>query len=192
MASGVVACHILECGAYASGGNFTVWQNVPSFLSMGYPTEDFSQDNSFQVSKYEHSGGLVNQETVTSQLVYEMGDPQNSLTPDVIADFSSIHLKEEGKNNVKVSAVRGRGAPHTNQLKVSISDHSSCKTHRMMIVRRPEAAAKCRTMAACSGTSWIRILSKPPLNWRVIVPDTSTWHPRSIRRKCCFAWVSEI
>ena len=146
LASGVVAGHILECGAHASGGNLTDWQNVPSFLNLGYPIVEFSRDGSFQVSKHDHSGGLVNRETVTSQLVYEMGDPENYLTPDVIADFSSIHLKEEGQDCVKVSGVVGR--PRTDQLKVSISHHSGYKAHGTMIVSRPEATAKCRAMAA--------------------------------------------
>ena len=145
MASGVVAGHILECGAQASGGNLTDWREVPSFQSMGYPIAQFSPDGSFQVTKAEGTGGLVNRKTVTSQLIYEMGDPTSYVTPDVIADFTSLTLRETGRDRVEISGVLGRPGPET--LKVSISYRSGYKAHGTLIVSQPDALDKARLLA---------------------------------------------
>lgn len=146
LASTVVAGHILECGTQSTGGNLTDWREVPSFLNMGYPIADFGEDGSFYVTKHQNTGGLVNVKTVSEQLVYEMGDPRNYITPDVIADFTSISLEEAGQDRVRVSGVRGR--PPTDQLKVSISYQDGYKAHGTLIVSRPDAVAKCRATAA--------------------------------------------
>ncbi len=145
MASGVVAGHILECGAQASGGNLTDWREVPSFLDMGYPIAEFSPDGSFHVTKADGTGGLVNRKTVTSQLIYEMGDPTSYVTPDVIADFTTLTLREAGDDRVEISGVRGRPGPNT--LKVSITYRSGYKAHGTMIVSQPEAVDKARLLA---------------------------------------------
>ncbi len=145
LASAVVAGHILECGAQSSGGNLTDWREIPSFLNMGYPIAEFSPDGSFEVTKHPGSGGAVNLKTVTSQLLYEMGDPKSYITPDVVADFSTIRLEERGRDVVGVVGVQGR--PRPEQLKVSISYLDGFKAHGTMIVSRPGAVDKCRLMA---------------------------------------------
>ncbi|MFQ5740660.1 MAG: acyclic terpene utilization AtuA family protein [Acidobacteriota bacterium] len=152
LASAVVAGHILECGAQASGGNLTDWRQVPSFQEMGYPIAEFSPDGSFSITKPEGTGGVVNRKTVSAQLVYEMGNPRDYITPDVVADFSTIQLEDEGPDRVRISGVRGR--PRTDQLKVSIAYHHGYKAHGTMIVSCPGAAEKCRSMA---GTFWKRL-----------------------------------
>lgn len=151
-AAAVVAGHILECGAQATGGNLTDWQSVPSFLNMGYPIAEFRADGSFDVTKAPEAGGVVNRPSVASQLVYEMGDPHQYITPDVVADFSTIRLEEAAEDRVRVSGVRGR--PRPDSLKVSISYQEGFKAHGMMIVCRPQAVSKCRTMAE---TFWKRL-----------------------------------
>ncbi len=145
LASAVIAGHILECGAQATGGNLTDWGEVPSFSNIGYPIAEFYRDGSFCISKHEKSGGLVNRKTVTSQLVYEMGDPRNYITPDVTADFSTIRLEEQENQTVKVWGAKGRSP--TDKLKVSISYRNGYKAHGMMIVSQPEAEGKCRALA---------------------------------------------
>lgn len=145
LAAAVAAGHILECGAQASGGNITDWQDVPSFLNMGYPIAEFLADGSFFVTKHEKSGGLVNRQSVTSQLVYEIGDPASYITPDVVADFSTIVLEDQGNDRVKISGVKGK--PRTDQLKVSLSYHGGYKAHGTMIVSGPNAVEKCRLLA---------------------------------------------
>ncbi len=145
LASAVAAGHILECGAQASGGNLTDWEDVSSFLNMGYPIAEFFPDGSFLITKHPDSGGLVNRQTVTSQLIYEIGDPRQYITPDVTADFSSIRLEEKGNDRVRVSGVKG--VARSDQLKVSISYLDGYKAHGTLIVSGPRAVKKCRLVA---------------------------------------------
>lgn len=145
LAAAVMAGHILECGAQATGGNLTDWRDVPSFLNMGYPIAEFLPDGTFVVTQHPGSGGQVTRKTVTEQLVYEMGDPRNYITPDVIADFSTLTLAEAGPNRVQVSGARG--GPRPEHLKVSIAYQDGYKAHGTLIVSRPEAVDKCRALA---------------------------------------------
>ena len=145
LASAIVAGHILECGAQASGGNLTDWREVPSLLDIGYPVAEFLSDGTFHVTKHEGTGGLVSRKTVTEQLIYEIGDPRDYRTPDAVADFSSIVLSEEAENRVKVSGVRGK--PRPDSLKVSISYHDGYKAEGTLIVTRPDAVEKSRRLA---------------------------------------------
>ena len=151
LAHGIVAGHIIECGAQATGGNFTDWQKVPSFVDVGFPVVECSPDGSFVVTKQPGSGGLVTCQTVREQLLYEMGDPQGYLTPDVIADFSSIQLATVGPDRVRVSGVRGH-AP-TDLLKVSVAYADGFKASGSLIVSGPDARAKAEVFA---GVFWER------------------------------------
>ncbi|MCK6603837.1 MAG: DUF1446 domain-containing protein [Ignavibacteriaceae bacterium] len=117
MAAGTVAGHILECGAQATGGNFLGdWEKL-DFVNIGFPIAVAYPDGSFHITKHEGTGGAVNIETVSEQLLYEIGDPVNYITPDCIADFTSIQLEDAGKDKVKVHSIKGR--PATPFLKVS-------------------------------------------------------------------------
>lgn len=145
LAAGIVAGHIIECGAQATGGNFTDWRKVPSFLEMGYPILEARPDGSFAVTKHPGSGGLVTCPTVREQLLYEMGDPRSYLTPDVIADFSTIRLEADGPDRVRVSGVQGR--PPTDLLKVSLAYADGFKASGALILSGPEARAKAEVFA---------------------------------------------
>ena len=140
LAAGIVAGHIIECGAQATGGNFTDWRKVPSFIDVGYPIVECAEDGSFVVTKHPGTGGLVTCQTVREQLLYEMGHPQSYLTPDVIADFSTIQLAQDGPDRVRVSGVKGR--PATDLLKVSIAYADGFKATGALIVSGPDARAK--------------------------------------------------
>ncbi len=108
LAAGTVAGHILECGAQASGGNFLGdWQSVDNFAEIGFPIAEAYPDGSFVITKHENLGGKVSFETVAEQLVYEIGDPKNYITPDCVADFTSIKLQDLGNNRVKVYDIKG-------------------------------------------------------------------------------------
>ncbi|MBI2618818.1 MAG: DUF1446 domain-containing protein [Ignavibacteriales bacterium] len=120
IASGTVAGHILECGGQASGGNFSAdWRRVPDMAHIGFPIAEAYPNGDIVITKHEGSGGLVTMQTVKEQLLYEIGDPKTYITPDCIADFTTIHLEQVGKDRVRMSGVRGR--PATEFYKVSMS-----------------------------------------------------------------------
>jgi len=145
LASGIVVGHILECGAQSTGGNFTDWEKVPSFDTVGYPIAEVNEDGSFVITKHDSLDGLVSVETVKEQLVYEMGDPYNYITPDVIADFSTIKLEENGTNRVKVSGIKGYKP--TDLLKVSIAYEDGFKSTGSIIISAPNAYKKAQKFA---------------------------------------------
>lgn len=120
LAAGIVGGHINECGAQSTGGNFLAgWEEVPDMDHIGFPIIEASPDGHLIVTKHESLGGLVDERTIKEQLVYELGDPKEYITPDVTVDFTSIQLETEGKNRVAVKNIKGIKA--TDQYKISIS-----------------------------------------------------------------------
>lgn len=120
LAAGTVAGHINECGAQASGGNFLGdWESLPDMANVGFPIIEAYEDGSFIVTKHEGTGGAVTRETVSEQLLYEIGNPAEYITPDCIADFTSIKLEDLGNNRVRVYGITGK--PSTEFYKVSAS-----------------------------------------------------------------------
>ena len=141
LASGIVAGHIIECGAQCTGGNCSYeWQSIPDFDRIGYPYVEVSEDGSFLVSKQVGSGGRVDAHSVKEQLVYEIGDPKNYITPDVIADFTSLRLEDLGNNTVKISGVRGK--PRPEKLKASISYRHGFMAFGTLVYTWPDAYQK--------------------------------------------------
>ena len=146
-ASGVVAGHINECGAQASGGNcLAEWWAVPDLAQVGFPIIEAAPDGTFVVTKHPGLGGAVTLRTVKEQILYEMGDPATYVTPDVTADFTTIRLSEEGPDRVGVRGIRGR--PPTPFLKVSIAYAAGYKAVGTLVYAWPDAAAKARAAAA--------------------------------------------
>ncbi len=144
LAAGIVAGHIIECGTQCTGGNFTDWEQVPSFDLMGYPIIEASPDGSFIVTKHPGTGGMVTTHTVSEQLVYEMGAPRY-LSPDCIARFDSIQLEQVGPDRVRVTSVRGEPAPE--KLKVSISFADGHRAFGRLMVGGPDARRKAEKVA---------------------------------------------
>ena len=143
LAAGTVAGHILECGAQSSGGNLLKdWRKVRGLRNPGFPIVEAQSDGSFVVTKHPGTGGVVSIPSVTEQLVYEMGDPENYITPDGVADFSSIQLRGAGKNRVAVTGVRG--GPRTDMLKVSIAYFYGYKAVGTLVYSWPDAYDKAR------------------------------------------------
>ena len=145
LAAGIVAGHVVECGAQSTGGNFTDWRRIRRFDSIGYPLLEVSPDGSFVLTKHAGTGGAVTVRTVKEQLVYEMGDPRSYITPDVVADFASARLEQIGRDRVRVWGVRGRPAPPA--LKVSASYFDGWKASGTLIISAPAAAEKAQAFA---------------------------------------------
>jgi hypothetical protein len=119
LAAGTIAGHLIECGAQVTGGLWCNWQEAADLANVGYPVAEIQENGTFRISKPPGSGGAVNQETVTEQLLYEVGDTAAYLTPDVVADLTSVRVKEVAADVVEVTASRGR--PATDRYKVSIA-----------------------------------------------------------------------
>ena len=143
LAAGIIAGHIIECGAQCSGGNCLYdWRNIPDLANVGYPIVEASADGTFIVTKHDKTGGRVSVHSVTEQCVYEMGDPRSYITPDVVADFTTIHLEDAGPDRVKVYGIKGR--PATDKLKVSIAYRAGFKAVGTLVYAWPEALDKAK------------------------------------------------
>jgi hypothetical protein len=145
LASGLLAGHLIECGAQVTGGNYTRWEEVPSFENFGYPLVECRPDGSFVLTKHPGTGGLVSRRTASEQVVYEIGDPRFYPSTDVVADFPSFTMRDDGPDRVEVSGVRGRMP--TDTLKVSMTYEAGMKSSAMVIVSGPGAVAKARKFA---------------------------------------------
>jgi hypothetical protein len=118
LAGALVTGHVLECGAQATGGNYSFFTEVPGMDHVGFPLAEISEDGSAVITKHEGTGGLVDVGTVTAQLLYEIGPPFY-LNPDVSASFGSIELTDLGDNRVRISGVHGIPPPETTKVAVN-------------------------------------------------------------------------
>ena len=120
LAGALAAGHIIECGAQATGGNYSFFQEVPSFSNMGYPIAEIFEDGSFTITKHPDTGGLVSVGTVTAQLLYEIGSPAY-MNPDVVSHFDTLKITQEAKHRVHVSGCRGSSAPKTHKVCINLA-----------------------------------------------------------------------
>ena len=143
LSAGTVAGHILECGAQASGGNFLGdWKSIKNFAEIGFPIAEAYPNGEVIITKHDNTGGRVSFETVAEQLVYEIGNPKEYITPDCVADFTSIKLKDLGKNRVKVFDVKGMQA--TDFYKVSCSYADGYSSVGTLTYSWPDALTKAK------------------------------------------------
>ena len=143
VSAGTIAGHIIECGAQSSGGNCQYdWQNIPDMANIGFPIVEASPDGAFIVTKHSGTGGRVNIQSVKEQLLYEMGDPHEYITPDVVADFASIQLEAAGENRVRVHGITGH--PKTDFYKVSIAYTGGYKAVGTLVYSWPDALDKAK------------------------------------------------
>ena len=124
LAAGTCVGHLLECAGQLTGGYFADpgRKDVPNMAWLGFPYADVAEDGSAVIGKVDGTGGAISLANAREQLLYEVTDPHGYLTPDVVADFSSVRLREAGRDRVAVSGARGHGRPA--QLKVSVGYHA--------------------------------------------------------------------
>jgi len=146
LAGGSLAGHILECGPQATGGNFTDWELVAdSLVNIGYPIAELSPDGTFVCTKPAETGGLVSPHTVGEQMVYEIGDPQAYILPDVVCDFSEVALEQVAPDQVRLSGAKGRPAPA--EYKVSATYSDGFRAAQTLIYYGADADRKARRFA---------------------------------------------
>lgn len=140
LAAATVAGHILECGAQCTGGNHSDWKNIQGFDNIGYPIVSFYESGYFDILKPMKTGGSINKFTVSEQILYELGNPQQYISPDVCVDFTSFSLEEINHDVVRVQGVKGF-AP-TDTFKVSMSYFDGYKASGSITVSGPDALEK--------------------------------------------------
>jgi len=143
LSAGTIAGHTIECGAQCTGGNSQVdWESVTDYAGIGYPIVEAEADGTFVITKHPGTGGSVTVAGVTEQLLYEIGDPANYITPDCIADFTTIHLEQQAPDRVRFSGIKGR--PATEFYKVSISYGAGYKAVGTLVYSWPDAYKKAK------------------------------------------------
>ena len=152
LASATVAGHILECGAQCTGGNFSEWRSVQGLERIGYPITTISNSGDFEISKPEDSGGLINKFTISEQILYELGNPKEYISPDVCVDFTSFNIEEIGENKIRITNVKGN--PPTDTYKVSISYFNGYKASGQLTISAPNALDKAKL---CSDIVWKKL-----------------------------------
>jgi hypothetical protein len=145
LSAGTLAGHLIECGAQATGGLFTDWQDVPDWANIGYPVIDVAPDGSLELGKPEGTGGLIHPGAVAEQILYEVGDPAQYLMPDVCCDWRHVQMEQTSMGTVKVSGARGLQAP--THYKANATWQDGYQLQLMLAIRGINAALKAERTA---------------------------------------------
>jgi hypothetical protein len=135
-----VAGHLIECGAQATGGLWCHWSEANDLANVGYPIVEMTEAGPFVITKPDGTGGEVNWETVSEQLLYEVGDPARYLTPDVVADFTRVQWEYAGPDRVRITDADG--TPATPTYKVSMAYRDGFQASGLLAIAGPEADLK--------------------------------------------------
>ncbi|KAF4801242.1 hypothetical protein TURU_036938 [Turdus rufiventris] len=148
LAAGSLAGHLIECGAQCTGGIFTDWHTVPDWHNIGFPIVECSSEGDFILSKPPNTGGLISFGTVAEQLVYELGNPQRYLLPDVTCDFSHVSITEiPGFDGGAVKVCGAKGLPPSTFYKVNATYLDGFRATAVCPVGGPKAVEKAKRTA---------------------------------------------
>lgn len=142
LAGATVAGHLIECGTQVTGGISTNWLSIEDKVNIGFPIVEVDDQGNCVVTKPKGTGGIVNEETVKEQLLYEIGDPGNYLSPDVTVSFLTVRVKEEGSNRVRVFGATGRAPPSTLKVSATFRDGFRAEGHLTVIGNEAEKKAE--------------------------------------------------
>jgi hypothetical protein len=184
LAGAVVAGHVLECGAQATGGNLSAFDEHPieQLLHPGFPLAELAADGSCVITKHPGTGGVVDRDTVTAQLLYEITGPRYA-GPDVVARFDTIRLSDDGPDRVRISGVRGEPPPST--VKVCLNALGGHRNEVTFVLTGDRIAAK----AAFARAQFEAALPARPaeLAWSTVgieQPDADTEAGASVLLRC--------
>jgi hypothetical protein len=185
LAGALVAGHVIECGAQATGGNFSgfrrlIQEGMDPALPLGFPVAEIAADGSSVITKHAGTGGAVTVDTVTAQLVYEIQTTQY-LNPDVTVDLASIRLEQQGPDRVAVTGAQG--APPPERLKVSVNELGGFRNQVEFVLTGLDVEEK---------AEWVRSQLSPSLTAREVVwsrvaaptPDADTEEGASTLLRC--------
>ena len=159
LAGATVAGHLIECGTQATGGISTDWLSLPGLDNIGFPIVEIAEDGSCVVTKPPGTGGRVTELTVKEQLLYELGDPANYLSPDATVSFLTLNLRDEGNDRVRVTGATGRPPPNT--YKVSATHRAGWRASGTLVVFGRDAEAKARNCGEIVRTKLQRMNAEP-------------------------------
>ncbi len=142
LAGATIAGHLIECGTQVTGGISTDWLKIKDPANLGFPVVEVFEDGSFVITKSKNSSGVVNEQTVKEQLLYEIADPANYLSPDVRVSFLELTLSQIGKNRILVKGALGFAPPNT--YKVSASYRNGFRAEGTLAIFGEHAAKKAR------------------------------------------------
>lgn len=187
---GIVAGHLLECGAQVTGGYFADpgYKDPPHLARLGMPIGEIKEDGTLVVTKLPDTGGEVSRATCTEQLLYEVHDPARYLQPDVVADFSDVTMMEDGPDRIRISG--GSGHPRTGLLKVSLGVQEGWIGEGQISYAGPGAQARGQ-LAADIVSERLRLLGIPCRETRgeligvnaILGQEPDTPAPREVRMR---------
>ena len=148
LGAGTMVGHLMECAAQVTGGYFADpgYKDVPNLAYVGFPIAEVAADGSAVITKLASAGGLVSEQTVKEQLLYEVHDPAAYVTPDVVADFSRAQIAKEGPDRVRVGGASGR--PRPDRLKVTVAFDGGFLAEAGISYAGPGAVARAGLAAA--------------------------------------------
>lgn len=153
LACGITIGHVIECGGQASGGNsYAEWPMDYPIHNLGYPIAQVKADGSAVFTKLESQGGKVSRNTIREQLVYEIHDPANYITPDVTVDLTAIELKDIAPDRVAFSGAKGK--PRPEKLKLAIGQADGFISEQFFFFSWPHAYEKCQKFIDAVKKTW--------------------------------------